>query len=703
MKNKILNKISTPVLAILALILFGATIGTAAPGDLDLSFGSGGFVFTPIVDPPDPNYFASSGTARVQPDGKIVVCGQVIFSDGEMSFPVSFFLARYNPAGTLDASFGTNGKIIASYSSNGFTGIDLALQPDGKIVLAVATSNGFTVYRYNANGTLDPSFGTGGVVVTPVGNLFGIARSVAIQADGKIVAAGYSSPLPDNYDFTVVRYNPDGSLDTSFNGTGKVITSFGGNSFTNKVVIQPDGKIVAVGDAVPENGTRAFALVRYNADGSLDSGFGTGGKVIHAVSPGINIVHDAVLQPDGKIVVSGTISVVAGIVETAIVRYNANGSIDTSFATSGVFTTEDSFRVSNGIALQPNGKLLAFGNSGGGFAILRLNPNGTPDTGFGTNGRVITLTGTGSITTDGAVQSDSKILAFGTNVLPNANSRGIVIVRHLGDSAIQRPAQFDFDGDRRADVAVFRPSDRVWYLNRSTQGFSATQFGLSTDKITPADFDGDGRTDIAVFRDGVWYWLNSSNGNFNAVQFGISSDIPVPSDYTGDGRAELAVYRNGTWWIQDLTGNQTQVVNFGLASDKPVPADYNGDGRTDQAVYRGSGEWHLNCSIQGYKVIQFGLPADKPVPADYDGDGKADLAVYRNGTWYLLQSTNGFAAFNWGISSDIPAPADYDGDGRTDAAVFRDGIWYLRQTTSGISVQQFGLTNDKPVPSAFLP
>jgi uncharacterized delta-60 repeat protein len=647
---------------ILAIGLFLALTApiSALPGDLDLSFGSGGIVVTPIVDPPDPFYFVSSGTMRVQPDGKIVVCGQVIFSDGETSFPVSFFLARYHLMGALDTSFGTNGKIIASYNSNGFTGIDLTLQPDGKIVLAVATSNGFTVYRYNANGTLDASFGTGGLVVTPVGNLFGIASSVAIQADGKIVAAGYSSSLPDNYDFSVVRYNPDGSLDTSFGGTGKVITSFGGNSFAETVFIQPDGKIVAVGDAAATGyDTRAFVLARYNADSSLDSGFGEGGKVIHAVSPGINIVHDAVLQPDGKIIASGQRSIVFGTFESAIVRYNANGSIDTNFATNGIFTTEDNFRISNGVALQSNGKLVAFGNSGGGFAVLRLNPNGTPDTGFGTNGRVITLTGTGSITTDGAVQSDGKILAFGTNVPPNANSRGIAIVRHLGDSAALRSAQFDFDGDRRADVSVFRPSDRVWYFNQSTNGFSATQWGLSTDKPAPADYDGDGKTDIAVYRDGTWYWLNSLNGNFNAFQFGLPNDISVPADFTGDGRAELAVYRGGTWWTYNLANNQVNTVRFGISNDKPLPADYDGDGRTDQAVYRGSGEWHINRSSNGYTVFQFGLASDKPVPADYDGDGKTDAAVFRNGFWWILQSSSGISLQQFGLTSDIPVPAAF--------------------------------------------
>lgn len=296
----------------------------------------------------------------------------------------------------------------------------------------------------------------------------------------------------------------------------------------------------------------------------------------------------------------------------------------------------------------------------------------------------------------------------GNPALPN-DQRGIARKGNvdIGSFELGSRPRFDFDGDGRADVSVFRPSDRVWYFNRSTDGFTAVQFGLSTDKITPADFDGDGKADIAIYRDGMWYWLNSSTNSFGAFQFGLAGDIPQPADYTGDGRDELAVYRDGTWWMFDLTNGEASGIQFGLASDKPVPADYDGDGSVDQAVYRGSGEWYLNQSAQGFSSVYFGLATDKPVPADYDGDGKTEIAVFRpsEGNWYRRRSFDGqVSATNWGLAADIPVPADYDGDGHTDIAVYRSGIWYVLNSSNGsITYRHFGLSSDIPVASANAP
>ena len=259
---------------------------------------------------------------------------------------------------------------------------------------------------------------------------------------------------------------------------------------------------------------------------------------------------------------------------------------------------------------------------------------------------------------------------------------------------------FDFDGDGKSDLSVFRPASATWYLQRSQTGLTSIPFGISTDKIVPADYDGDGKTDVAVFRNGTWYLLRSQLG-LTVFQFGQAGDIPVPADYDGDGRADYAVFRGGVWYIQRSTLGFT-VLQFGVPTDKPVPADYDGDGKTDVAVFR-NGTWYLLRSQLGFTALQFGISGDQPVVGDYDGDSKADIAVYRGGTWYLNRSSNGFFSQQFGLSTDVPAAADYDGDNKTDIAVFRDGIWYLQRSTNGVAIVQYGINGDQPIPAAYVP
>ncbi|HMS41390.1 MAG TPA: M20/M25/M40 family metallo-hydrolase [Pyrinomonadaceae bacterium] len=281
---------------------------------------------------------------------------------------------------------------------------------------------------------------------------------------------------------------------------------------------------------------------------------------------------------------------------------------------------------------------------------------------------------------------------------------GLTYVGELAKGQIQNAApagkRFDFDGDAKADVSVFRPSNQVWYLNRSLQGFSAAQFGFSTDKITPADYDGDGQTDIAIYRDGIWHLLRSQLG-YTAIQFGLAGDIPQPADYDGDGRADVAVFRpsNGVWYLNRSTqGFFAQ--GFGLNGDKPVAADYDADGLADLAVFR-NGIWHFQKSTTGYSATQFGLATDTPMIADFDGDRKTDISVFRNGIWHQLKSTTGYTSLQYGEAGDKPVPADFDGDGKDDVAVFRPntGVWYILQSANGIwRTEIFGVSTDNPIP-----
>ena len=293
------------------------------------------------------------------------------------------------------------------------------------------------------------------------------------------------------------------------------------------------------------------------------------------------------------------------------------------------------------------------------------------------------------------------------------------VVRTINISQASGNTPFDFDGDGKTDISIFRPSGAngaEWWWRRSSDGLvPALQFGAPTDIIAPGDFTGDGKMDITIFRpsSGTWFVLRSEDYSFFSFPFGAAGDVPVTGDYDGDGRADPAVFRAsvGQWFIQRSSDNQVQIVQFGIPGDVPVNADYDGDGKDDIGVYRpngaNGGEWWINRSTAGPLSLVFGTPTDKTVPGDYTGDGKADIAFFRpsTGLWFVLRSEDlSFFSFPFGAAGDIPSPGDYDGDGKIDAAVFRpsNATWFIQGSTSGTQIQQFGSTGDVPVPNAFV-
>ncbi len=696
------NKLPANFLLFLMLFL-GTAAGTfAADGDLDPSFDFDGQVLTD-------NGQISEGIEDlvIQPDGKIVAIGDGLDSGATNRKVV---IVRYNVDGSIDTNFGTMGKVTITAFSPG----KIALQPDGKIVfvalLANSATSDFYISRLNPNGSLDTTFNMTGELNVDLRGTADNARAVKIQPDGKIVVGGTSGrPSPaTGFDPAIIRLNPDGSLDTTFDGDGKAFSTPTPDrrDGLNDIAVQYDGKIVTAGISSTTDGTTyTFLAIRFNSDGTIDTTFDGDGKAFTQVATGFATAGSVAVQCDGKVVLAGSPSV-SSFTRAALVRYNHNGSLDSTFANGGIMIT--AFEASaRDLTIQADNKIVVSGTRGTikmpGHAVGRYHLNGSADLNFGGSGwnsipmPFLSFSDASAV----AIQPDGKVVAGG-GTSQGSNGSDFILARWDASSG---PANCtdkvaDFDGDGRSDYSIYR--NGLWAVRPSNNidTFYAVEFGLASDRITPADFDGDGRTDIAVFRNGIWYLQRSLLG-FTAIQFGQVEDIPIPADYDGDGRADVAVFRGGAWHI---LGSQAgyYAFFFGLSTDKPVPGNFDSDGKTDPAVYR-NGAWYMLRSQGGFAAVSFGLAADRPVARDYDGDGIADPAVFRLGTWYVLGSTQGFYAFQFGLSSDDPIPADYDGDSKTDISVFRDGTWYLQRSTLGFTAATLGVPGDRPIPAAYIP
>jgi subtilisin-like proprotein convertase family protein len=352
---------------------------------------------------------------------------------------------------------------------------------------------------------------------------------------------------------------------------------------------------------------------------------------------------------------------------------------------------------------------------GGGAVNVGVTAAGVCGWSAATDANWITInngSGSGNGTLDLTITQNSTGSPRTGTVMVGART---LTINQSASSVSSNRAPFDFDGDGKTDIGVYRPSDGAWYQLLSANNlFRRTPFGISADRLTPADYDGDGKADICVWREstGAWHLLQSSDGAYIARTFGTSGDIPRPADFDGDGKSDLTIFRPGTggWYISQSTNGALRAETFGASGDVPVASDFDGDSKADLAVFRPSnGTWYvLRSSDNSFFAQAFGASGDKTVAGDYDADGKADLAVFRaDGTWYIWQSSNNsLRAEAFGASGDVPSAGDYDGDAHADLAVYRpsNGAWYILRSTNGaLYAQQFGTSGDGPIPSAFVP
>jgi uncharacterized delta-60 repeat protein len=410
-------------------------------GLLDPTFGSGGQVLSPI----------SNGAVSVvaQSDGKIVMAADHGSPGDRTKTGRDFLVARYNVDGSLDTSFGSGGYTITDFGSIYDAAQAVALQPQAtgpsKILVVGLTDvvghkgaliGEVALARYNANGTLDTTFGTNGKVITGLSRGFQYVSSVAVDSSGRIVVAGETgSP-------TLLRYTPNGALDTSFGTGGVVITTLGGVNINEAAVVQPDGKIVLACDPFdPATNTREFSVARFNVNGTADSTFGSGGVVTTSFGVGDDGWGGVTLQGDGKIVVSGTAGNSPSTSALYLLRYNTDGSLDTTFGAGGTVAVQSpggqyygGISDNYAVAVQADGKLvteaLLVDTAGQHefFAALRVNSNGSVDTGYGNGGWATSVLPTGSDDVRAmALEPDGRLVLAGT-------TGEVALVRFLGSA-----------------------------------------------------------------------------------------------------------------------------------------------------------------------------------------------------------------------------------------------------------------------------
>jgi len=571
-------------------------------GDLDSTFGTGGLVTTDFGPGEGAKALAIDGT------GKIVVAGFANYSDTGNAF----ILARYNTDGSLDTTFGTNGMVATDFFGSNDEAYSMAIDSQGRIVVAGTAYiwrnywyHYFALARYNTNGSLDTTFGTDGKVTTEFGEYTqDTASAIAIDTSGKIIVAGESDG-----NFALARYNTDGSLDATFGTDGKVTTDFGQWAQVHALAIDSSGKIVVAGgvDADPDIILDDFALARYNTDGSLDTTFGTDGKVTTDFGGETDVANGIAIDSSGKIVAAGFADWQKYF---ALARYNTDGSLDTTFGTNGKVTTDfgvteyGGYSEANALTIDSNGKIVAAGRAQVpyfyDFALARYNADGSLDTTFGTKGKVTTdfsgyaggdwanalgIDGSGKIVLAGFSNSSfalARYIAGETNP-----PTGSIIIKGGAEATSSREVTLTLTASDDTPGKI-----RMCISNTMTctewSSFSATKEWTLT--------SGNGTKTVYVWFKDVW-------GNVNDTPYSdtILLDTKDPTDGTvtaAPGDTQVALEWTG--FTDTLSGIESYKVVFATGA---VPSSCS-DGTV---IYSGADTSHIHGALTngtkyGYRV-----------------------------------------------------------------------------------------------------
>jgi len=536
----------------------------------------------------------------LQSDGKMVVAG---YAGG------NFGVTRYNTDGTLDNSFGSGGKVITDFGESEQAN-SVAIQTDGKIVAAGWSHDGgndhwaFALARYNSDGSLDGTFGGDGMVTTNNAgyDYYDKAYAVAIQPDGKIVAAGSSGVAGIYTDFSSFRYNPDGSLDNTFGTGGIVTTNFFEDDAARAIVIQPDGKILESGYRSDVGG---FALCRYNSDGILDSAFGTDGKL----SPGIGDVAYAIaLQADGKIVAVG--NVFAAYSNFVAARFNSDGSIDSSFSSDGKVSTYFSISGNYGqaVAIQPDGKIVEAGythdyySGDDACAIARYTAYGFLDTSFNDDGKVTLLIGVSDSYAYGmALQSDNKIIVVGPAMMEGPGNTDFSLARFNSNGF----PDSTFSEDGVANTPIASKSDYAWAA--TVQADDKLVVVGSYGGFVLTRYKVDGTIDSSLSLDGI---RSGPTG-------GTAKDVAIQDD----GKIILAGYTDEDFAVARYLEDGTPDSTF--SDDGYATTDIYGEDRANAVAIQTGGK----IILAGYRYNNYYVGYDIEI-ARYNPDGSVEAQLY---------------------------------------------------------------------------